>query len=501
MLLLYALNTAIPLLIAGGFIFLRPCPSGDAAPSSMAHTALTAVLVVLATSWLQNENLTWAFQSQFFLAYWLPLLAFALLAHAQKTGRERSFWLAWLAGVASAGTMANGTLALPLLVIQALVLRLRKRYVGVLLLTTALVLGLYFHNYHTPGQYQAPEGFVPIIEHSQFMLLPYAGPLHATHWIDGVRYVLLFLGGPWYFLLQKAGLWPAMAAGALWLILAALAAWQVLRRHPVQPYPVALLALLAYLAAAALGAAHGRMVLGLEQALSSRDLTPQWMAWAALLLLGAHLWPRAAASRLALVVYAAIPLLLLPMQLQGAREVPEYFIGLRIPALAVQLGVRDFEQIKRMSYEGERTFALAEQARREGLAVFGEPDMPLALRYWSGDRLAASAPQAHCKGYVDSLEPLSGVPDVVRIRGWLYDPQSRQSPSLVLISGAGRDRGVALGGLWRSDVGQALHQRSAAMAGFGGYLQTSALAPGEPVTLTGWVGQRPVCALTLDLPK
>jgi hypothetical protein len=499
MVLLFVLNAVFPLLIAGGFVFLHRRLHCETRPRNLAHVALAAVMVVLATSWLQQENLTWAFQSQFFLAYWLPLLAFTLLAHAQATGRRRSFWLAWLAGIASAGTMANGVLALPLLVLQAWVLRLRKRDAGLLLLTAALVLGLYFHGYHTPGQYTAPKGSIPIIEHSQVMFMPYdTQSLHVVRWLDWARYVLLFFGGPWHFMWHQNALWPAMAMGALWLALALAAAWRVLRRYPAQPYALALLTLMAYLGAAALGAAHGRAILGVEQALSSRYLTPQLMAWAALLLLGAHLWPRIATSRLALGLYAVIPLLLLPMQLQGARTVPEYLMGLRIPALAVQLGVRDFEQIHRISYEDERAFVLAEQARREHLAVFGEPDMRLARRYWSGGELAAQTPQVRCVGQINTIEPIDGAPGVVRIGGWLYDPQGQRAPSLVLLSDAQHGRGVALGGLRPPDAG---HQRHALAAGFGGYLQTSGLAHEGPVTLTGWLDQRPVCALTLDLSK
>jgi len=500
MTLLYVLNAVFPLLIAGSFVFLLQRLRRDAGRRNVSYTALAALMVVLATSWVQSENFTWAFQSQFFLAYLLPLLAFILLAHAQVTSRRYGFWLAWLAGLVSAGTMANGTLALPLLVIQGWVLHLRKRDIGVLLLTAALVLGLYFYDYHTLGLNVAPQGSVSIIEHSKVMFIPYGALLHAVDDLDFARYVLLFLGGPWYFILQKIAVWPAIAAGAMWLVLALVAAWQVLRRQPVQqPYSVALLVLMAYLVAAALGAAHGRIVLGVEQALSSRYLTPQLMAWAALLLLGVHLWPSVTTSRLALCLYAVIPLLLFPAQWQGARKTPEYLMGLRIPALAIQLGVRDFEQIQRMSYDGERTFALAEQARHAHLAVFGEPNMRLAQQYWSGGRFVEQIPQTHCEGHVDTIEPISGVPDVMRVRGWLYDPQRQQAPSLVLLSGAEHGRGVALGGIWWPDGAQTLNKPGASTAGFGGYLQKTALAGNGLVTLTGWIGQRPVCTVTFAL--
>lgn len=474
MALLYALNAVFPLLIAACFIFLL---NRLAAPGA-SRWALAGLLVVLATSWMQSENFTWAFQSQFFLAYLLPLTAFTLLAHAAATGQRGSFWLAWLAGLASAGTMANGVLALPLLVAQAWLLGLRRRDIAVLALTTVVALGLYFHGYHIPVHYDAPESDV------------------ARRWWDVLRYLLLYLGGPWYFVLQKAALWPAMLAGALWCVLTLAAAWRVLRQRPPQPYALALLVLMAYLGATALGAARGRIILGVEQALSSRYLTPQWMAWAALLLLSVHLWPRRAVGRAALTLYAAVPLALLPAQLPAAR-VPDYYVGLRIPALAVQLGVHDLDLVKQMSYEGARTFELADQARREQLAVFGQPDMRLALAHWSGAAAPQPVPAARCQGHIELLEPVPGVPDVVRVRGWLYDPQRRAVPSLVLLTGAdGAGRGAALSGIRRPDVARIMGKPTR-FSGMGGYLQRPAL-DASALLLVGWIDQRPACTLKLD---
>ena len=482
MTLLYVLNAVFPFLIVACLTFLLrrlPPPPGI---SRTAGVTLAALLAVLATSWAQDENFIWAFQSQFWLVYLLPLLAFTLLAHARAADSRRSFWLACLTGFASAWTMANGTLALPLLTVQALLLRLRWRDVGALLLLTALALGLYRHGYHTP----------------------YPGVGRGA-WIDQALYVLLFLGGPWHFLLKQAAWWPAMAAGAVWIALAAFMAARVLRQRPAQPYALALLMLLAYVGAAALGAAYNRAILGVGQALSSRYLTPQIMSWAALLLLAVHLWPRALTSRWALGGYALVPLLLLHTQLQAIKVPLDYLIQRRLPALAVQLDVRDLqtEAFQRMTYTGERTFELAKQAKREHLTVFGEPDMQLAARHWLGGATAAQTPTARCAGAVQAVEPIADAPDAVRVRGWLYSPQGQQAPSLVLLTGAAQGRGAALGGLRRSDLTQPPNTRAERYSGFSGYLQTSALAGGDParqVTLTGWIDQQPVCTLTLPLP-
>jgi len=482
MTLLYILNAVFPLLIVACFVFLlrrlQPPASGV---SRAAQVMWVALLVVLATSWVQSENFTWAFQSQFWLAYLLPLLAFALLAHARETDCRRSFWLACLAGFVAAGSMANGTLALALLAVQALLLRMRWRDVGVLALAAVLVLVLYRYDYRP--NFSSPD---------------------SSRWLDLVRYVLLFLGGPWYFLLQKKALWPVMAAGAAWIVLALALTVRVLRQRPAQPYAVALLMLLVYIGAAALGAAYNRAAMaGVEQALSSRYLTPQLMAWAVALLLSVYLWPRVAASRWALGGYALIPLLLLPAQLEGIRVPPDYLIQRRLPALAVQLGVHDLEALKPMTYTGEYTFVLAARAKRERLTVFGEPDMQWALRHWSGgEETATETSLVPCTGAVEAVEPIAGERHVMRVRGWLYDPQRQQGPSLVLLSGTQQGRGAALGGLRRPDTVQPL-SRPQRYSGFSGYLQTpewTGNGPARSVTLTGWIDQQPTCALTLALP-
>jgi hypothetical protein len=477
MTLLYVLNAVFPFLIVACLAFLlRRLQPPPGLPRN-AEVALVAVLAVLATWWAQDENFIWAFQSQFWLVYLLPLVAFALLAHARAAGSRRSFWLACLTGFASAWTMANGTLALPLLAAQALWLRLRWRDAGALLLLAALTLALYRHGYHVAN--------------------PAAGQ---GAWTDMASYVLLFLGGPWHFLLKPAHWWPAMLAGAVWIALAAFMAARVLRQRPAHPYAVALLMLLAYVGAAALGAAYNRIVMGVGQALAPRYLTPQLLSWAALLLLAVHLWPRALASRWALGGYALIPLLLLPVQLQSLKVPRDHLVARRLPALALQLDVRDMqtEAFQRMTYLGERTFALAGQAKREHLTVFGEPDMQLAARHWLGGGDPAPLPATRCAGAVQAVEPIAGAPNAVRVSGWVYDPARQQAPSLVLLTGAAQGRGAALGGLRRSGMAQPPSTRSERYSAFSGYLQTGALA--GAVTLTGWIDQKPVCALTVELP-
>lgn len=479
MVMLYALNVVLALLIAAclGFLLRQLLP--QPLPGTPADTtALCALLVLLCMSWMQSENFLWAFQSQFFMAYLMPLTAFTLLAHAHARAWRTGYWLALLAGVCSAGTMANGIAALPLLTLQALLMRLSRRDVFTLLLTSAVTLALFFTGWQTPKHYGAPESNL------------------LARWPEVLQYLLLYLGGPWYFVLQHAAWWPAQVAGLIWLALALTLTVRVLRQRPASPYAVALLILLAYLGLAALGAVRGRIILGVEQALASRYLTPQTIGWIALLLLSLQQWPALRHSRALWALLLSLPLLLLPQQWK-APHTEDYLVNGRVlPSLAVTLDIADLSSIGQINYEGRRTLDLAAPARRDGLALFGQADIRLAQAYWAGQGAPLTVPAQVCQGVVEHAEPVPEQPDIQRMYGWLFDSTSQRTPSLIVLQDAhGVTQGVALSGYRRQDVVNALAQPRAEFAGFGGYLRAPLPTDDAPLTLVALHAQQPVCHL------
>src|SRR5690554_6012735 len=114
---------------------------------------LAMLLCAWLFQWMQWENFSWAFQSQFFLAQLIPLYALYTIARAADAERHNSlhwFVAACIFGVLAVGTMANGIITLPLLTVYALLTRQGSRRVGVLLILTVVLLGLYFRNFDTP---------------------------------------------------------------------------------------------------------------------------------------------------------------------------------------------------------------------------------------------------------------------------------------------------------------------------------------------------------------
>jgi hypothetical protein len=101
---------------------------------------MASILLCLLFFWDQKENFTWAFQSQFFLASSLPLLAFYSLHKSYTSSQVYWFILACFVGLLSSGAMANGILALPIMVLLAITLRMKWPYIVILLLLASFEL-------------------------------------------------------------------------------------------------------------------------------------------------------------------------------------------------------------------------------------------------------------------------------------------------------------------------------------------------------------------------
>ena len=145
--------------------------------------------------WSQDNNLSWGFQSQFFLAQLLPMCAQLWLGRAIQYGdNSRDFAIACFFGVLPTGTMANGILALPLMFLYALLLRINLRRTALLALLTALCLTAYFATYVSPPAH----GHLSEALRNQ--------PLH---WL---AYTMAYLGSPFYYMVGKGIFGGAVAA-------------------------------------------------------------------------------------------------------------------------------------------------------------------------------------------------------------------------------------------------------------------------------------------------
>jgi len=411
-------------------------------------------LVIWLSSWSQSENLTWGFQSSFILAQLLPLSAFLMLHRTVANGKDgyKSFIAACFLGLLSLGSMANGVLALPLMTAYAMVVRLAWKRVLVLIILSCLGLWAYFYNYYSLGH------------HGTLRTALSENP------VGLVRYVLLYVGSPFFHLMQgrENSLLVAQAAGALLVVSSVYFLWKSLRSISQSSLQLALLAFILYIGGTAFGTAGGRLIFGLEQALSSRYATPALMAWAALFVIIApkvvrlvdpHRWKIS-------VPLLALVLVLLPLQLGALLPQNGPVFQKSVAALALEMGIKDKEQIGVVFYSAEAALAISETAVANNTSVFGLPLFRNVREQIGG---VSIAPDRVCKGHVDQIESLDDR-NYVRVSGWFFDLERKVLPkSLWIVGSDGAVVGYALLGLPRPDVAAAIDP-AAVNSGFKGYV-------------------------------
>lgn len=438
--------------------------------------------------WMQEENLAWAFQSQFFLAQLLPLCAlFALyqstlngaISGSVDTKRSRAFFMmACVLGVASAGTMANGVIALPLMTLYSLLMRQHGLRSLTLTIVSLVTIALYFSDYNPPAA------------HGSLTDTLLNQPADAAH------YVLLYLGTPFYMLFggAKIGAMAAVLASSIMGLIATVALVRYVKNPRTHGLSMALVIYIVFLTGTALGTAGGRLVFGVSQALTFRYTTPALMAWAALFVLclpwiieAFKRWRIASLSVLGVALIA-----MLSLQLQALEPKHQQVFDRAVAALALELGVKDETQILTTYVMSDGLINTAEVASTYNLSVFGMYPWQ-DLRPEIGRRFSGRS-DTQCLGHLDSVERIAQDNNYLVIRGWLFDRNTRQSPELIrIINGDGVTAGFALTGQPRPDVAEAINRR-AGLSGFTGYVSIHANDG-----VLELIGDNPVCVLPVDL--
>lgn len=446
---LIVLNYVLAALAALTFLLItRRClPQED---QRSLRLTISCLIISLCFCWSQQENLTWGFQSQFFLAQLLPLVALYLLyLSTQVLERDALYFvLACLAGIASAGTMANGVLALPVMMVLSLLLRTSRWRSALLTLLAVVVITLYFHGFHSANS-----------EDSK----PLSHPLELVH------YVLIYLGGPAYHITGSDD--AATLVGSFIVGSCIYFAWQALTRRRHDSLLLLLLAYLLYIGGSALGTASGRLTFGLGQALSGRYTTPALMAWIALLIVYAHHCKWLRVSTTASVLAALFFLLaLLPLQWQTLANKRAVIHEQLVAALAGELHVKDKARILLIYPFIDDYLQSSVSLSQYHYSIFNDSRIRNARLELNTPASTGQLQAPSCRGNIDSISPVDGAQDFLLIQGWIYNDQTKSSPaSLRIIDNQGLIVGRALVGKPRSDVRKVLGTK-ARYSGFTGYI-------------------------------
>lgn len=418
---------------------------------------LCLVVFCLLFSWTQSENITWSFQSQFFFAQILPLLAFYLLFQSARENSGRTFILACIVGFLASASMANGVIALPLMVLLAFLMRLTIKKVLVLTILSIFSITLYFYSYVSPPGH----GSLSQALSSQPLLV--------------LKYVLLYLGAPFYHLTGKGALSQTIAQlGALFLIGSSgyfLIKSVKSNQHVNINY--VLLIFLLYIGGTALGTAGGRAIFGVEQALAGRYMTPVLMAWIALALLyGTQInYLFIKKPTFVLGTFLLIQLALFPSQLDTLDDHKDAHFQRMIGSLSLELRTHDKSKVGSIFPSVEWALKIARVPSEKNLSIFSHP-LIKDVRESMYNKLDA-IPSVRCQGALDEVRPLPEDSNFVAVRGWLFDPVTLLSPTRAHLVNSQHDiLGYVLIGASRPDVKSAV-QKKAGHSGFEGYAASS----------------------------
>lgn len=407
--------------------------------------------------WSQENNITWGFQSQFFLAQLIPLVSmYACYLASEKRSEKKPFAIACFLGVASAGTMANGVAILPIMVVYGIMNNFGFRRNIVLVALTFITLTTYFTNYHS------------VVGHGSIAESLKNNPSGLLY------YVLIYIGSPFHYIAEGQSLLFSALMGAVLILCSTLFLYTGITGKNDRASTLALVGFILYVGASAFGTAGGRLIFGLDSAYASRYTTPAIMAWAALFVLSIPMLSRLTITFRAGFYTAGIAflLMLLPGQLKSLNPVYDQVYNQEVAALALELRVEDQLQIGVIFPSAAWALDIAKVPSEQNLSVFS---VPFIKNMHKSIGKQVEFPQAStCLGHIDQSSSVDSM-GFSRITGWLYDTTGQWfNRKITLLDQQNVIIGYAISGASRPDVAAAV-TTDAIHSGFKGYIKTEKL--------------------------
>jgi hypothetical protein len=353
-------------------------------------------------SWMQKENFTWAFQSQFFLAQLLPLIGLYFLAKFVTDSKKTDLLIALVLGVCAVGAMANGVLILPMMFAFLLLFQQKRRYAILPLILSIVVFAGYFYQLQFPS---STVKFSDALKDKPF---------------DFVAYILMYLGNPVHHLVAKGtfGHYCAFIGGVVFVSATINVMLKMWRSKDVSPVLVGLLFFVFYIGATAVATARGRFIFGPEQALSSRYTTPTLMAWCAVVIL---LWlnykktyPDFWGKKKTKIAVYVVSVLMLGLQLGMFRGYPE-IERREIAALAVALNIKDVTSLNELFPDPDMVLSIGQKAIKENTSLFQTyPYHDVPVKFGTTYQPAS---QASCKVSLIGTEVIPDVGNFIWVNG------------------------------------------------------------------------------------
>ncbi len=409
-----------------------------------------SILVIIESSWMQEQNINWGFQSQFLLGIYLPLVAFFLLHKYWISGNKGTFSFAILLGVLSAGTFASGIVVLPLMFLGAILCKRDRKELLKLSSLSLFLVFLYFQGYSTPGQHSNP---LASLLFNPFEVLKYAAvyltsPVIKSFGERNFAVILLVLGGLIY-------------ATALFFYRS------FIRRNLTSGEGVLVLPILfltSFIGLTALGRAN----FGARESLASRytSVTLVFYVLIALVLFSRKLISGKLETNHLWLTLILVISLLLPSQLDVLSRNNTAF-DQRLSALSLNLGLRDDEQASRIFPNLPYLYEIAPKIVLANKGIFGTP---LFEKARSGKNIEISDTAIDvCEIRIDKVFP-SADKSFQKVFGWSFIRSVNQPiGDFLVLNSEGKVVGAGISGVIRTDVDTYLNMKNVD-AGFAFYL-------------------------------
>ena len=419
-----------------------------------------------------TENLLGAFQLHFvqaFLFSTVALLGVVLAARSTMGTRQATLTVVTAISAAAATySLANGLLVWVIVVVAAIVLRLRERNTAALAMAGVVTIATYLWH------------FEPVSERSLF------DPVGLAH------YVVLFLGSAPTPTAGTAAI--AGAIGLVFVVLLCRLAW-VERRGTSILVPFGA-AVSAFIALSAVLTATSRLDLGVSQALGSRYSIASYTFWLGLFVgflpavrARLHLRSWALPAYVATVALGALGLAY--GALPTSTEQRSLVVGRKATVVGYRAGVEDdTRSVPNIQLSWTPVTNALRWLERERLGPFSPggltDDLSVTGPGTSTDRV--------CLGELDPAESVRGGS---RLAGWIASrTPDASSRNLVVLDDDGRRAGLGIVGFRRTDVEQS-ESSDAEWTGFVAYVRDTPSEPLDVVLLTE-DGAKPLCRLTAE---
>ena len=406
-------------------------------------TGLAAFCLFCPSQW---ENLVWGFQTCFVLPGLFATLSFIGLVLYWTRSRAKYLVLCIAAALGATYSLSSGNLLGPLLVLAAVLLRLRLAALVTLVVAGTISASVYLYDY------------VPTHAMSTRPTLGRA-----------LQYLAVYFGSAWVpSSVPLAELIGIVGLASTLFLLFWLRRYVKVRR----PFSVELALTLLFCVGTALITAMARAGFGLSHAFTSRYQTVSLLFWCCLGLVLLSL--SAPTGRGREVVLFSTQLTLLAIMAVAAKSSQTPVIRARVhgfqqnaAAAALVVGMPDFGQLRWVSPDPDNVLALAPSMREQHLSVFSgrEPR-------WLGKPLDSTFTVVSPGGCTGRIETSTAVTDTgprsLRITGWAWDYRDRP-PSEIVITTNGIINGLGAVGDWRP--GKLGSSWAANFTGYTGYVR------------------------------